>query len=90
MADKDKKKDDVLVETKIDEKKEGAGNAPPSQPPAAALSPAAPKEPAPVMRFERWLSATGKAAHWKHGMAAFADISGKKTAEQWAAIFETY
>ena len=79
MAEKDKKKDEALVEAKKDE-------APPAEQKAAAPAAA----PAPLMSFERWLAASGKPAHWKHGMAKFADTRGKKTADQWAAIFKAY
>jgi hypothetical protein len=48
------------------------------------------KEEAPLFTFDRWFASKGFKSHWKAGMAAFADISGRKTAAEWDLVFKAY
>lgn len=44
----------------------------------------------PLIPFARWFSAKGFKPHWKLGMEAFADTTGKRTMEEWDQIFKNY
>jgi hypothetical protein len=48
------------------------------------------KEEAPLVPFDRWFASKGFKPHWKAGMAAFTDTSGRKTATEWEAAFKAY
>lgn len=48
------------------------------------------KPVAPLIPFSRWFNARGYKPHWKAGMEAYADTSGKKTVEAWDTIFKNY
>ena len=50
----------------------------------------APTAAALVISFDRWFATTGKPEHWKAGMKAHAQTSGKKTLAAWAQMFENY
>ena len=45
---------------------------------------------APLITFDRWFASKGFKPHWKAGMAAFTDTSGRKTAAEWDAAFKAY
>jgi hypothetical protein len=83
MADKDvKKKDDAPEQSK-----------PPAAPPKTEKAPekAVEAQAAPLLlSFDRWFSTLDKPDHHKAGMKAYASTSGKKSLEQWAAIFKNY
>ena len=58
-----------------------------------APKPALKPKPAPVamFTFDRWFASTGKPSHWKGGMRKFVkNLKGKRTAEQWDALFQDY
>jgi len=67
-----------------------------AQPPAGPASQASVesqveiKEEAPLVPFDRWFASKGFKPHWKAGMAAFTDTSGRKTATEWEAAFKAY
>ena len=93
MANKDRK-----YETMVDEIEEqpvkqeevkAAPVSPPKDLPAAALA-AVITGPELVISFDRWFSTTGKLGHWKTGMKAYANTSGKKNLAAWAKLFENY
>ena len=44
----------------------------------------------PLVPFSRWFKARGYKPHWRAGMEAFVDTSGKKTMEAWDTIFKNY
>ena len=44
----------------------------------------------PAVPFSRWFQAKGYKSHWRGGMEAFTDTSGRKTVEEWNKIFENY
>jgi hypothetical protein len=48
------------------------------------------EEQQPLVTFDRWFSSRGFKPHWKAGMAAFTNVSGRMTAEQWDTIFKAY
>lgn len=49
--------------------------------------------PAPLpqlITFDTWFSSTGRPAHHRYGMSAYADTGGRKTKEYWDSIFKNY
>ena len=78
MANKDYKKQDLPADEL------------PSITDSVLLPTTAPAEPELLVSFDRWFSTTGKPDHWKTGMKAFANTSGKKSLAAWAKLFETY
>jgi hypothetical protein len=44
----------------------------------------------PMITFDRWFTAKKFKPHWKAGMTASVDTSGRKTMEQWDLIFKNY
>jgi len=64
--------------------------------PQAVVAPEKPTKkqdpkPAPLaVPFARWFSARSFKPHWRGGMEAFADTTGKKTMEEWNRIFKNY
>lgn len=46
--------------------------------------------PEMVISFDRWFPTLGKPSHWKTGMKAYAQTSGKKTIAAWAELFKNY
>lgn len=62
---------------------------------AAAKRPISVEEPvkalAPMLvTFDRWFAARQFKPHWKKGMQAFVDTSGRKTVEEWNETFKKY
>lgn len=51
-------------------------------------TPAAPQEQ--LVSFSRWFVARGFRAHWKEGMAAYTDITLKRTMSDWDRVFKNY
>lgn len=49
-----------------------------------------PVVPAVSVTFDRWFSQSGRPAHHKGGLQAFANTSGKRTVATWDAIFKNY
>lgn len=43
-----------------------------------------------LITFDRWFTSKSFKPHWKAGMAAYTDTSGRKTAAEWDAIFARY
>jgi len=52
--------------------------------------PAKTAKPTPAVPFARWFGARGFKPHWRGGMEAFADTTGKRTMEEWDRIFKNY
>jgi hypothetical protein len=48
------------------------------------------KEEEQPVSFSRWFVAKGFRAHWKEGMAAFTDITLKRTMSDWDKVFKAY
>lgn len=55
---------------------------------AAAKKVESPKGPA--VSFVKWFKSKGYKPHWRLGMEAFADTSGRRTAEEWEKLFKAY
>lgn len=57
-----------------------------------APKPVKKERPAPpqMITFDRYFMSLGRPMHHKAGMAAFANVKGKKTVEAWDALFEKY
>lgn len=60
-----------------------------SQAVAASEQPKKP-DPKPAVPFARWFGARGFKPHWRGGMEAYADTTGKKSMEEWDRIFKNY
>lgn len=52
--------------------------------------PAPPPPSAPRISFERWFRSKGFKDHWKPGMQAFTNTSGRRSKEEWDQLFEKY
>jgi len=48
------------------------------------------KELAPLVSFARWFQSKGFKPHWRGGMEAFADTTGRRTVEEWDKLFKNY
>lgn len=44
----------------------------------------------PLISFDHWFGLTGKPAHHKIGMQAFASTKGRQTKSKWTQKFESY
>lgn len=83
------KKDLVATETTTPKLEEAPVEAP-------APAPVAPVVAKPRMSFDVWFKCADRSAksmnqpHHKAGMAAFANIAGKRTKEEWDRIFAAY
>lgn len=53
-------------------------------------TPPPPVQTGPAVAFVRWFQAKGFKPHWRGGMEAFADTSGRKTMEEWDKVFKNY
>lgn len=40
--------------------------------------------------FDRWFAAKKFKSHWKAGMAAFVDVTGRRSFDEWERTFKDY
>lgn len=57
---------------------------------APIVQAALPQIQMPRMSFDQWFRSKKFKPHWKGGMTAFTDTTGRRTAEDWDNIFKNY
>lgn len=88
--EKDKEKKTAVSETIPEFTGTMEPPAPAPLPPPPAPGAAAPAPPMLLLTFDRWFSSKGFPDHWKGGMKAFKDTTGKRTLAAWDSLFKDY
>lgn len=92
MAKENRKRDEA--KTGPGSEKTSVQSAPVEEKAASAPKPQPKPEPEtapePLVSFDRWFASKAYKPHWKAGMAAYTDITARRSVSDWDRVFKGY